>query len=89
MHQLCVTEEKKMDYRCVGKFMASVSWSVRRKEAPAGSTKHLFWFLANYTADSLEWQLGHWKWSGPDHFHKVFFTYLENMILLPSYFFVV
>ena len=59
------------------------------QEVAAGNTEHLLWFLANYPANCLGWQRGHWECSGPDHFDKVGFIYLESAFLLPSYFFVV
>ena len=41
------------------------------------------------TANCLDWQRGHEKWSGPDHLDKVVgFTNLSDIILLHSYLFV-
>ena len=47
------------------------------------------WIHLMDTANCLDWQRGHGKWSGPGHLDKVVgFTNLSNIILLHSFLFV-
>ena len=47
------------------------------------------WIHLMDTANCLDWQRGHGKWSGPGHLDKVVgFTNLSNIILIHSYLFV-